>query len=367
MGTKIKINKKIISKKSPCFIIAEAGVNHNGNIKLAKKLIDTAKKAGVDAIKFQTFKSEDLVAEKAEMADYQKDNIKIKESQLEMLKKLELSEKDFRELKRYCDKKKIIFLSTPHTENAVDFLEPLVPVYKIGSGDLTNIPFLERIAKKRKPIILSTGMATLKEVKEAIKTIKKQKNNKIILLHCTTNYPTPLKEVNLMAIKTMMKEFNVSIGYSDHTENINVSLAAVALGACVIEKHLTLDKNMSGPDHKASLEPKELKALVDGIRTIEKRIKEESVEDIVKILNIGEALGSGIKVPNPSELEVAKVARKSIIAGQDIKKGTKIKKDMLVIKRPGIGIEPKYLNKIINKTVKKDIKKDNLIKFQDIS
>ena len=341
----IKIKNKKIGEFKNCFIVAEVGVNHNGNIKLAKKLIGVAKKSGVDAIKFQTFKSEDLVTEQGKMADYQKKNTGEKESQLLMLKKLELSDKHFIELKKYCDNKKIIFLSTPHTEEAVNFLEPLVPVYKIGSGDLTNLPFLEKVAKKKKPIILSTGMATLKEVKEAIKTIKKQKNNKIILLHCTTNYPASPNEANLRAILTMKKEFNLPVGYSDHAEGINISLVAVGLGACLIEKHFTLDKNLPGPDHKASLVPVELKGLVEEIRNIEK------------------AMGNGIKKPNKSEEKIKKIVRKSIIAGQDIKKGTKIKKDMLVIKRPGIGIEPKYLNKIIDKTAKKDIKKDSLIKF----
>lgn len=345
---KIIIKNKKIGEKSPSFIIAEAGVNHNGNIKLAKKLIDKAKEAGVDAIKFQTFKTEDIVTKQASQAKYQAKNIGKKESQYEMLKRLELSEKDFIELKKYCDGKKIIFLSTPHTEQAIDFLDALVPAYKVGSGDLTNLPFLEKMARKNKPIILSTGMAILAEIKEAVKVIKNQNNNKIIILHCTTNYPCPLEEVNLRAMETIKKEFNLLTGYSDHTKGINVSLVAVGLGACLIEKHFTLDKNLPGPDHKASLEPAELKKLVEEIRNIEK------------------AMGNGIKKPNKSEEEIKKVARKSVVAKVNIKKGEKITKEMLIIKRPGTGIEPKHLNKLINRKVKKNIKQDSLIKFQDI-
>jgi len=345
---KIKIGNKLIGEREPCFVIAEAGVNHNGDIKLARKLIDVAKEAGVDAVKFQTFKAENLVIEKAKMADYQKKNIQKKESQLRMIKKLELDYKDFIKLKKYCDKKKIIFLSTPHTEDAIDFLEPLVPVYKIGSGDLTNLPFLEKIAKKKKPIILPTGMATLNEVKEAVGTIKKAGNNKIILLHCTTDYPCSIKEVNLKAMLTLKKEFELPVGYSDHTLGITVPIMAVTMGAVVLEKHFTLDKNLSGPDHKASLEPKELKEMVALIRDTEK------------------ALGSGIKKPTKTEEKIKKVARKSIVAKVDIPKGAKIKKEMLIIKRPGTGIEPKYLNKIIKKKAKKNIKKDALIKFKEL-
>lgn len=338
---------KLIKNKT--FIIAEAGVNHNGDIRLAKKLVDKAKTSGVDAIKFQTFKTENLVVKKAEMASYQKKNIGKKKSQLEMLKKLELTYKDFRELKKYCDKKRIIFLSTPHTEDAIDFLKPLVPIYKIGAGDLTNLPFLEKIAKKGKPIILSTGMATLNEIREAVETIKKQKNNKLILLHCTTNYPCPSEEVNLRVIQTLKKNFNLPVGYSDHTLGIIVPIMAVAMGAKVLEKHFTLDKNLLGPDHKASLEPEELKEMVEAIRKTEI------------------ALGTGVKKSNKSEEKIKKIIRKSIIAKIDIPKRTKITKNMLIIKRPGIGIEPKYLNKVIGKRAKKNIKKDSLIKFQDLA
>ena len=336
-----------IGERENCFIIAEAGINHNGDIKLAKKLVDVAKEAGADAVKFQTFKAENVVAENTAMASYQRRNIKRKETQQEMLKRMELDYKDFIRLKEYCDKKKIIFLSTPHSEDAIDFLEELVPAYKVGSGDLTNLPFLEKIAKKKKPVILSTGMATLSEVKEAVRTLKRAKNNKIILLHCTTNYPCPLEEVNLKAMLTLKKEFDLPVGYSDHTLGILVPVMAVAMGAQVLEKHFTLNKNLPGPDHKASLEPEELKEMIKTIREVEK------------------ALGDGIKKPTKSEEKIKKVVRKSIVAKVDIPKGTKITRDMLDIKRPGTGIEPKYLKRIIGRESKKNIKKDTLIKLSD--
>ncbi len=337
-----------IFKKDRCFIITEAGVNHNGKLSLAKKMVNEAKKAGADAVKFQTFKAEELATQKALTADYQKNNLGGQKSQLEMLKGLELSENDFKELKKYCDQKKIIFLSTPHTEKAADFLETLVPAFKIASGDLTNIPFLKKIAKKGKPVILSTGMADLKEVEEVVEAIKRAGNKKIILLHCTTNYPTTFNEVNLRAMGTMGKKFKLPVGYSDHTKGIEVSLAAVAMGARVIEKHFTINKNLPGPDHKASLEPTELKKMVEGIRNIEK------------------AMGDGIKKPTASELKIAKVARKSVVAKVDIFKGEKISSNMLAIKRPGTGIEPKYFFKIIGKKAFKNIQKDSLIKLSDI-
>jgi len=265
-----------------------------------------------------------------------------------MLKKIELNENDFRELKKYCDKKKIIFLSTPHTKKAIDFLEPLVPVYKIGSGDLTNSPFLEKIAKKKKPIILSTGMAMLDEVREAVKVIKKHGNNKIILLHCTTNYPCPIEEVNLKTMLTLKREFRLPVGYSDHTLGILVPIMAVAMGAQVLEKHFTLNKNLPGPDHKTSLEPDELREMVKKVREAEK------------------ALGDGIKKPTKSEEKIKKIVRKSIVAKNDIPGDAVITEDMLIIKRPGTGIDSKYIDKIIVKIARKDIKKDTLIQFKDI-
>ncbi len=363
----IKIGKKLIDKGNPCFVIAEAGVNHNGDLELAKKLIDAAYEAGVDAIKFQTFKSEEIVTPEAEQAKYQTENTGKKTSQYEMLKRLELPYSAFRELKKYCDEKRILFLSTPHScKEDVDLVAELCPTIKVGSGDLTNLPILKYMARKKLPIIFSTGMANMEEIREGVEAILPI-NNQLILLHCTTNYPTALNEVNLRAMQTMEKEFNLLTGYSDHTENINVSLVAVAMGACIIEKHFTLDRNMEGPDHKASLEPKELKNLVDGIRSIEKQLSEgEKSENIIAKLNVQEALGNGIKRPNSSEVEVAKIARKSIVAANDIKAGEMIKEEMLKIKRPGTGIMPKFLDKVVGKTAKENIQKDELIAWEKI-
>lgn len=363
----IKVKNKLIGTGNPCFIIAEAGVNHNGDFGLAKKLIDAAKTAGADAVKFQTFKAENIVTPDAEQAKYQSENIGKRESQFAMLKRLELSFAEFEELKKYCDKKEIIFLSTPHSSKEdVDLVAKLCPAIKVGSGDLTNLPILRYMVQKHLPIILSTGMATLEEVKQAVETILPI-NKELILLHCTTNYPTPLNEVNLNAMITLKKEFNLPAGYSDHTEDINVSLAAAALGACIIEKHFTLDKKLPGPDHKASLEPSELKTMVRGIRNIEKKLADkENPESILKELNVAEALGGGIKKPCPSELAVAKIVRKSIVAAVDINKGTKIEENMITIKRPGTGILPKFFDQIVGKTAKQDIKKDELIKFKDL-
>ncbi|MBS3121391.1 N-acetylneuraminate synthase [Candidatus Woesearchaeota archaeon] len=346
--THIKIGDKLIGKDQPCFIIAEAGVNHNGNIEIAKRLIDAAIEAKADAVKFQTFKSENLVTQKADMASYQEKNIGKIETQFEMLKKLEMKYSDFERLKKYCDDKGIIFLSTPHTEDASEALVDLVPAFKLGSGDLNNLPFLKKIAKYEKPIILPTGMSTMNEVKEALKTIYKEGNKQVIALHCTTNYPCPYEEVNLKAMQAMQNELDCLVGYSDHTLGIIVPVMAVTSGAVLIEKHFTLDKNMEGPDHKASLNAKELKEMVQQIRIAEK------------------SFGSNVKEPTKSELSIMKVVRKSIVAKIDIKKGSVITEYMLIIKRPGTGIEPKYINTIVGKTAKKDITKDKLIKREDI-
>lgn len=348
----LQIENKLIGNDS-VFVIAEAGVNHNGSLVLAKKLVDVAKEAGADVVKFQTFKSEELITEEADMASYQEKNTGKKESQLDMLKKLELSYKDFEELKKYCDQKKIIFLSTPHTEGAVDFLDKLVPAFKVSSGDLTNLPFLENIAKRNKSIILSTGMGTLGEIREAVETIKKY-NDQIIILHCITNYPCTKEDVNLRAMETIQKEFGCITGYSDHTEGIEVPIMAVNLGAKVIEKHFTLDKNMEGPDHKASLNPAELKLMIDKIR---KNEKIETPEEI---------LGNGLKIPNKNETEIAKVARKSVVAKINIPLNSVITEDMLVIKRPGTGINPKDISKVIGKRTSKEIKQDNLVEWNDL-
>ncbi len=347
----IKIGNNIIGENNPCFIIAEAGVNHNGNLALAKKLVDAAADAEADAVKFQTFKSENLVTENAPRARYQEQNMSREETQLQMLKKLELSQGDFKLLKKYCDKKGIIFLSAPHTEDAADFLNPIMPAYKIGSGDLTNIPFLKKIAKKHKPMILGTGMSTMEEVKEALNAIYEEGNKEIVMLHCTTNYPCPRNEVNLSAMQAMQKELDCLVGYSDHTLGIDVPQIAVKLGAVMIEKHFTMDKNMEGPDHKASLEPNELKKMIDSIKNGSCKNIEMSEE----------VLGSKIKEPTESEIENAKVARKSIVAARGIKKGEKFSFENLAIKRPGTGLKPKEIYNIVGKEAIGNMKKDEII------
>jgi N-acetylneuraminate synthase/N,N'-diacetyllegionaminate synthase len=340
----IKIGDRLVGYEERCFIIAEAGVNHNGDINLAKKLIESAKDAGADAVKFQTFKTENLVTKHAAIVEYQKNSRK-KYWQSEIMKKIELKYKDFEILKELCDKKKIIFLSTPHSFDAIDFLEDLVPAYKFGSGDITNIPTLKYAAKKGKPMILGTGMSTLQEVREAINAIKSEGNTQIIALHCTTNYPCPLEDVNLRAMITMQNELDCLVGYSDHTLSILVPAIAVAMGAVVIEKHFTLDRNLPGPDHKASLEPHELKKMVKEIRSTEK------------------ILGRFDKKPTTSEKEIMKYVRKSIVAKKDIEKGSIIEEDMLIVKRPGTGLSPVYLSKIIGKKTKRRIVKDELIQL----
>lgn len=346
MEKTIKIGNKIIGRNKPVFIIAEAGVNHNNRLDLALKLADAAADAGADAVKFQTFRAEQVATSAGEMAGYQKRNMGKTGSQVDMLRKLEFKESWYPRVIAHCKKRGIIFLSTPHGHiESADFLNKLeVSAFKIGSGDLTNKPFLEHIAKLGKPMILGTGMATLQEVKEAAKWIKRTGNNKAVFLHCTTNYPCPPKEVNLKAMQTMMRELpGALVGYSDHTEGGLVPIMAVTLGACVVEKHLTLDKNMAGPDHKASSDPKELKNAIQAIR------------------NIPIVAGSGIKQPTASEKKVIPVVRKSIVSTLSIKRGGKFTKKNLGIKRPGTGLEPKYYFTILSKTCLKNTKADTLI------
>ncbi len=350
LQTKMEIAGRKIGGDEPIFIIAEAGVNHNGSLDLAKKLIDSAAGAKADAVKFQTFKAEDVVSPHAPKAEYQKHTTDASESQLEMIKKLELSIQDHRELIAYARYKKIIFLSTPFDERSVDLLIELgVPLIKIGSGEITNHPFLRYISKKGIPIILSTGMSTLEEVAETVSVIKNAGCKSLTLLHCTSNYPARVDDCNLAAMKTMANELNLPVGYSDHTLGIAIPIAAAALGACVIEKHFTLDKNLMGPDHKASLEPDELKEMVKSIRVVER------------------ALGSPVKAPVEAELEVRDVARRSIVAKVDISKGTAITMDMLAFKRPGTGLSPKNASLVIGKTAKRIIYKDDMIKTEYIT
>jgi N,N'-diacetyllegionaminate synthase len=328
------------------FIIAEAGVNHNGSIELAFKLVDAAVEAGVDAVKFQTFKSENLVSKHAQKSEYQKKNSDLSESQFEMLKKLELKFDDFKKLNDYCKDKDIVFLSTPFDHSSIDLLSELeLKIFKIPSGEITNLPYLRHIGSLAKQVILSTGMSTLKEVGDALAILidSGTKKENITVLHANTMYPTPMEDVNLRAMQTIQKEFDVSVGYSDHTMGIEVSIAAIAMGASIIEKHFTLDKTMRGPDHIASLEPKELKAMVTAIRNIEK------------------AVGKNIKTVSPSELENKNIVRKSITAKCSIKKGERLTEDNLTIKRPGTGISPMKWDKVIGSYASKNYKADDLI------
>ena len=353
----VKIGKITIGKKASCFIIAEAGVNHNGRLDLALKLVDAASDAGVDAIKFQTFKAEQLTTKAGEMAEYQKKNIGKVEPQLEMLRKLELKEEFYEPIIKRCRERDILFLSTPHGSfEAVDFLQKLgVPAFKFSSGDLNNLSVLQYAAKFKKPMIIATGMGTMEEVREAVDCIKKTGNNKIIVLHCTTNYPCSLSEVNLRAMQTMMRELDVLVGYSDHTLGVQVSVVAANLGACIVEKHFTLDRTMPGPDHKASIEPDELKELIE-------KIRKGAIEKFEKIEEI---LGSYEKKPTKSETTMIKTIRKSIVSVRPIRKGEIFSRENIDIKRPGTGIEPKYYFDVLGKKAKKNIEADKLIKKSD--
>ena len=333
---------------SKTLIIAEAGVNHNGSIELARQLVDVAVEAGVDYVKFQTFKAEKIASRNATKASYQQKTTNASESQLAMLKKLELSREDHLSLIDYCSKKNIQFLSTPFDLESIDLLKELgIRLGKIPSGEITNLPYLRKMAMTFPKLILSTGMATLKEIEEALNvllTAGASKNN-LVILHCNTEYPTPFEDVNLLAMPSIGKKFGVSFGYSDHTKGIEVPIAAVALGAIVIEKHFTLDRNMEGPDHKASLEPGELKEMVSSIRNIEK------------------AVGSDVKEPSPSELKNITIARKSIVAATNINKGEIFTERNLTVKRPGSGISPMQWDAVIGKKASRDFESDELIEL----
>ena len=327
------------------YIIAEAGVNHNGDINLAYKLVDAAKAAGVDCIKFQTFKSENLVSHTAQKAEYQKAATG-DSSQQDMLKQLELSFDEFVSLKKYCDRKGICFLSTPFDFESIEFLNSIeMPFWKIPSGEVTNYPYLVALAKTGKPVVMSTGMCEMQEIGDAIAVLREHGTSDIKLLHCNTEYPTPYEDVNLRAMKTLGDAFGVEVGYSDHTKGIEVPIAAVAMGATVIEKHFTLDRNMEGPDHKASLEPQELRQMVDSIRHIEA------------------ALGSGDKKPSPSEKKNMTVARKSIVAAGRIKAGDILTEENITVKRPGNGICPMRWKEVLGTRAVRDFEEDELIEI----
>ncbi|MCW7471416.1 N-acetylneuraminate synthase [Leptospira kanakyensis] len=334
--------------KNKTTVIAEAGVNHNGDIKIAEELIQVAAEAGADIVKFQTFQANEISSKNAGRAEYQKVNMKEDGSQIEMLKKLELNLEMHLHLMKVCEKNKIQFLSTAFDFPSIELLSELgIRLWKIPSGEITNFPYLKKIGSLKQEVILSSGMSTLGEIESALMVLTEQGTvrDNITVLHCTTEYPAPLEEVNLCAMETIRDAFRVKVGYSDHTEGIEISLAAVAMGANVIEKHFTLDKSLPGPDHKASLEPRELCDLVRGVRNIER------------------ALGDGVKKPSPSELRNIPIARKSIVAKQDIKKGETFSEKNISTKRPGSGISPIRWNEVIGRQAIKDFQEDDLIEI----
>jgi len=347
VSTELTFGKHVIGAGHPAFVIAEAGINHNGELDLAFQLVDAAIAAGADAVKFQTFIAAELLTAEAAKADYQKTTTGEQGSQLEMIKRLELSFDDFRKLKTYCDDRGITFLSTPFDITSVDFLRELgLVVFKISSGDLTNHPLLRHVALQKRPVILSTGMSDMDEVREAVTVLHDAGNDDVILLQCVTNYPAAAEDINLKAMLSMQSAFDVNVGYSDHTLGIEVTLAAVALGACVIEKHFTLNKNFAGPDHRASLEPREFKAMVEGIRKVEA------------------ALGNGLKVPAASEAGNAAVARRSIVAARDINVGTVITPAELSFKRPGTGLPPRMAEQLLGKTARVNVRAGSLLQLE---
>lgn len=328
------------------YIIAEAGVNHNGKLELAKEMIQEAKKMGADAIKFQTYVTENLVSKQASKAHYQIKNTSIEETQFQMLKNLELSFKDFKELNEFAKEIDIDFLSSPFDVDSIEFLTKLsMPYWKIPSGEINNLPYLIKLAHTMRPIILSTGMSTMEDIEKAMDVFRDYERDDIILLHCNTEYPTPYEDVNLKAMDVMRKKFDVRVGYSDHTEGIEIPIAAVSLGASIIEKHFTLDKDLPGPDHKASLGVQEFEMMVKQIRNIEK------------------ALGDGVKKPSCSEIKNIAVARKSIVAKYDIKKGEVFTENNITAKRPGSGISPMKWFEIIGNIAIRDFMKDELIEI----
>ena len=329
-----------------CLIIAEAGVNHNGDVNLALQLCDAAKEAGVDYVKFQIFNPQKLVSKYAEKAKYQKETTGSDETQLQMLQKLTLTEDNFLSLRDYCKEVGIGFISTPFDLDSIAFLETFdMDFWKVPSGEVTNLPYLEAIARTKRKVVMSTGMCDMNEIQDAMEVLKKNGTTEITLLHCNTQYPTPYEHVNLSAMSTIKDTLHKEVGYSDHTQGIEVPIAAVAMGATVIEKHFTLDKNMEGPDHKASLDPTELKQMVSAIRNIEK------------------AIGNGLKEPSSSELTNKAVARKSIVASREIKQGEILSEYNLTTKRPGTGISPMKWYEVIGKAAARDFSEDEIIEL----
>lgn len=346
----ISIGDRRIGPEEPVFVIAEAGVNHNGDVALARQLVDVAAAAGADAVKFQTFRASQVVTSTAPKAAYQQRRTAATESQLAMLRRLELSPAAHHELAAYCRERGILFLSTPFDEDSADLLDTLgVPLFKIASGEVTNWPFLHFLARKGKPLILSTGMAYLREVDEALRVLRASGNTQVVLLHCLSDYPANPAEVNLRAIQTMATTLQVPVGYSDHTPGLEVPLAAVALGACVIEKHFTLDRTLPGPDQAASLDPGELQALVRGIRTVTL------------------ALGHGTKQPAPSESHHRVLVRRSLAAACDVTAGTILRDTMLIALRPGSGISPVLVAEVVGRMVTQPLKAGQLLAWSDLA
>jgi N,N'-diacetyllegionaminate synthase len=340
----------VTGQDHPCFIIAEAGVNHNGDLQLARQLVAAAAEAGADAVKFQTFNADRLVTSNAPQAAYQQKNTGVTESQFDMLKRLELSDEAHRELRALCAEQGIVFLSTPFDEQSADFLFELgIPAFKIPSGELTNTPFLAHVARKGLPVILSTGMANLTEIRAAVEVVRGQGNENLALLQCVSAYPSAPADTNLRAMQTLRDLFRVPVGYSDHTEGIEIALAAAALGACIIEKHFTTDRSLPGPDHKASLEPDELTAMIAGIRKVES------------------ALGDGEKCPAASETETAAVARKSLVAARVLKAGEIFDSSMAVARRPGTGLSPSMLASLQGRRLARDVATDEILLREDFS
>jgi N-acetylneuraminate synthase len=333
----------------PCFVIAEAGVNHNGDPALAARLVDAAAEAGADAVKFQTFRADRLASPEAPQAEYQARNSGVRESQADMLRRLELSPDAHRALRDRCAARGLLFLSTPFEDESADFLVSLgVPLLKIPSGEITNLPFLEHVARAGLPLIVSTGMADLGEVREAVGVLRSAHCPGFALLHCVSSYPAPAAHVNLRALQTLRDEFDVPVGYSDHTEGIEIALAAAALGACVLEKHFTLDRALPGPDHKASLEPGELAALIRGVRAVQS------------------ALGDGLKRPAPGEAETAAVIRKSVVAARAVPRGAVLAPLDLAVRRPGTGLSPGRLPSLIGLRARRDLRAGAPIGADDV-
>jgi len=338
MSDTIRIGNREIGGWRRVFIIAEAGVNHNGDLRLARKLVDAAARAGADAVKFQTFSAERLVTSKSPKAKYQRETTDAKESQYKMLRKLELLPEAHRELKLRAEKRGLVFLSTPFDTDSADLLEKLgVTAFKIGSGELTDLPLLSHIARKGKPVILSTGMSTMAEVRQAVQALQKEGLQEIALLHCVSAYPAPEVDINLRAIESLCREFEMPVGYSDHTRGIRAAALAVVSGASIIEKHLTLSQKLPGPDHRMSQEPKGFATMVRDIRNIET------------------LLGNGVKQPMKSERDTRSVARKSVVALVDIKKGRPLTREMLGVRRPGLGIQPSELESLVGRMLRADV------------